>query len=537
MNKGDSSTPNVKVGFDKSKFCFEYLLNCFLLRSSTSSTGSRWHLPRPGKMKWTPLPYEECRYTFQIIFIFIMNIFITMKSLKVAVAVVLSLGLLSAFIQLTDKDKPVPVPASPQRVGNPDKGYDYLINGDYIRSGIPYQTFLMGAGKSRTNYLQREGLNEKIPYEYTAVKAYNGKVVVAPNCLQCHAQAFEGKLYMGLGNTFIDFSNPEKLSVKKLQSLENVLKTVAPQQYTAAATFIHVTKTVGPYLTSQVQGVNMAGRLAAVLAAHRDPVTLAWKDQPLLPIPEVAIPTDTPPWWLLKKKNAMFYNGYGRGDFGRFLMASNLLTVNDTAESRSVDEHMPDLLAYLYSIEPPPYTRPINEELAATGKVIFNKSCSSCHGKYGEEESYPNLLIPQSIIRTDSLLYQSNYSNPQFVNWFNKSWFTSGDHPARLEAFKGYMAPPLDGIWITAPYLHNGSVPTLEALLNSRLRPRYWSRDFKNPIYDYEAIGWKFAEQPHGNTPGTYNTDLPGYGNYGHYFGDKLSDAERKAVIEYLKTL
>ncbi|HEY6956285.1 MAG TPA: hypothetical protein VI385_13630, partial [Flavisolibacter sp.] len=99
------------------------------------------------------------------------------------------------------------------------------------------------------------------------------------------------------------------------------------------------------------------------------------------------------------------------------------------------------------------------------------------------------------------------------------------------------IAPPLDGIWITAPYLHNGSVPTLEALLNSKLRPKYWSRNFDKPEYDYANPGWKFkVEEGPGNTS-VYNTTLAGYGNYGHYFGDKLSDEERKAVIEYLKTL
>jgi hypothetical protein len=50
-------------------------------------------------------------------------------------------------------------------------------------------------------------------------------------------------------------------------------------------------------------------------------------------------------------------------------------------------------------------------------------------------------------------------------------------------------------------------------------------------------VGWEFKPElaPGGNT--IYNTTLKGYGNYGHYFGDKLSDAERKAVLEYLKTL
>jgi hypothetical protein len=125
---------------------------------------------------------------------------------------------------------------------------------------------------------------------------------------------------------------------------------------------------------------------------------------------------------------------------------------------------------------------------------------------------------------------------PKFVDWFNKSWFTQGENPASLVPYKGYIAPPLDGVWITAPYLHNGSVPTLEGVLNSDARPTYWTRNFDKPEYDYNKVGWKYetAEQP---TKGAYNTTMPGYGNYGHYFGDKLNDNERKAVIEYLKTL
>jgi hypothetical protein len=105
-----------------------------------------------------------------------------------------------------------------------------------------------------------------------------------------------------------------------------------------------------------------------------------------------------------------------------------------------------------------------------------------------------------------------------------------------LEPFNGYIAPPLDGIWITAPFLHNGSVPTLEALLNSALRPTYWSRDFDNPETDYEKVGWKYKKHDLAEK-GVYNTLLPGYGNYGHYFGDKLTGPERKALLEYLKTL
>jgi mono/diheme cytochrome c family protein len=460
-----------------------------------------------------------------------------MKVLKTISALILTITVLSSFFyKSTGGDKPVPVPPSPQRVGDAQKGKDYLVTGDYVRSGLPLGLFLMAGEKGSTGYLPRTGANEKLPYQYTAVTAPNGKVLVAPNCLQCHARVFEGELYIGLGNTAIDFTDTRKLNPKKLRSLSRFLKTTAPKNWEAAAPFLTVTEAISPYLKAEAPGVNMADRLAAVLAAHRDPQTFAWLDTPQLDIPAEAIPTDTPPWWLLKKKNAMFYNGFGRGDFGRFLMASNLLTVNDTTESAEVDRHMPDLLAYLYTIEPPKYPKAIDSGKAAAGKTVFQRACASCHGTYGESETYPNLLIPQSIIKTDSALYQSNYSNPQFVAWFNKSWFTTGDHPAQLQPFTGYMAPPLDGIWITAPYLHNGSVPTLEALLNSALRPRMWSRDFNKEVYDYEKVGWEYtAHETDGS--GIYNTGKKGYGAYGHYFGDKLTGAERDAVLEYLKTL
>ena len=135
------------------------------------------------------------------------------------------------------------------------------------------------------------------------------------------------------------------------------------------------------------------------------------------------------------------------------------------------------------------------------------------------------------------MLYQSNQQAQQFIDWFNKSWFAQGDKPARLAASNGYVAPPLDGVWVTAPYLHNGSVPTIEGVLNSSIRPTYWSRDFENPDYDYSALGWKYDSTRSQGNKKVYNTTLPGYGNYGHYFGDKLSIEERRSVIEYLKTL
>jgi mono/diheme cytochrome c family protein len=438
---------------------------------------------------------------------------------------------------ISGKEEPVPIPSSPQRSGDAVEGYRYLVTGDYIKSGIPYDYFLLGFGKTEANLLHRDSLNAQVNHAYTAVKAANGEVIVAPNCLQCHAQVFDGRLYVGLGNSMIDFTDRKKLNARGAVVAEKMLAKGDQRKFEAAEPFIRSMKAIGDELYTEVRGVNSADRLADLLVAHRDPQTLRWSDRPVMDVSGQVVPTDTPPWWLLKKKHAMFYNGFGRGDFGRFLMASNLLTVSDSSEAREVDGHFNDVLAYIYSIQPPRYPRPVNAALARKGGVLYVQYCAKCHGHNGDGGDYPNLLIPASLIGTDSLLYKSNFQSPQFIAWFNKSWFAQGDHPARLEPFDGYIAPPLDGIWITAPYLHNGSVPTLEGVLNSKARPAYWSRDFDNPQYDYVRVGWKYAEEAGPRGSAVYNTTLPGYGNYGHTYGDALSTQQRKALIEYLKTL
>lgn len=426
---------------------------------------------------------------------------------------------------------------SEQRTGDKQKGFDYLINGDYLKSGLGYKYYLLLNGKDRKNFLGRSGKAANVAYNFNLIKTARTTNLVVPNCLQCHGQVFDGKLVIGLGNTFLDFSKQRKTNDVKGKIARHIMQLISPNQYESSKVLVRSFSTIAPYLKTETQGVNAADRLAILLVAHRNPSTLEWSDKNLLDIPAEVIPTDVPAWWLLKKKNAMFYNGFGRGDFGKFLMLSSLLTVSDSSEAAETFTHFGDVLAYLTSINPPAYPMPVNEVLASRGKAVFNDGCSKCHGTYGEKVTYPNLLIPAKIIKTDSLLFKANYQNPQFIQWFNKSWYANGNHPARLQPFNGYIAPPLDGIWVTAPYLHNGSVPTLATLLNSKERPRYWQRDFKKPAYDYENIGWKYEAKTNVNSTQVYNTDKPGYSNSGHTFGDRLSNDDRKAVIEYLKTL
>jgi mono/diheme cytochrome c family protein len=431
--------------------------------------------------------------------------------------------------------KPVAIPPNPQRPGNADTGYAYLVNGNYLKSGIPASLAKKFGFTDTSNLLRRSGDNAALPYDYTTIYAPNGVKVVAPNCLYCHAQKWGDSVVVGMGNSLSDYSMPTEGSLLLANAFFNA--TASREEKAAAANLLRAGKATAPFLVTASKGVNIADRLTAVLAAHRNPASFVWQPKPQLSIPQQVVPTDVPAWWLLKKKHAMFYSGFGRGNFARFLMAANLLTVTDTAEAAEVLTHFNDVLAYLYSLKPPRYPHAINQQLAAQGEAIFNNNCSKCHGTYGANGSYPNLLVPTHIVQTDSTLVQSNFSSPQFLDWFRKSWFAMGPEPAALVPFNGYIAPPLDGVWCTAPYLHNASVPNLETLLNSAARPKFWARNFEKPNYDYQQLGWHYTQSDRQYTRSTYNTTLPGYGNGGHRFGDKLTPAERKAVIEYLKTL
>ena len=97
--------------------------------------------------------------------------------------------------------------------------------------------------------------------------------------MQCHAQVFDGKLIIGLGNSTIDFTQGQKLDPKNAEAAEKLLKNLDPKKYEAAEPFLRVVKGIGDQLHTQVRGVNTADRLAALLASHRDPKTFRWSDR------------------------------------------------------------------------------------------------------------------------------------------------------------------------------------------------------------------------------------------------------------------
>ena len=100
----------------------------------------------------------------------------------------------------------------------------------------------------------------------------------------------------------------------------------------------------------------------------------------------------------------------------------------------------------------------------------------------------------------------------------------------------GYINPPLDGCWLRAPYLHNGSVPSLAALL---LPPAQRPRFFYRGRNTYDPINMGFESSESDTEPGLfrYDTSRRGNGNQGHTYGTDLPALEKAALLEYLKTL
>lgn len=439
------------------------------------------------------------------------------------------------------KAEPGPVEATDQRPGDPAAGYDTLVNGGYMSCGIPYSAWRRATqpSESMPTLPNRSAPNSGMPYYLNRHENEQGVEIVSPNCLFCHGSEFNEELIIGLGNETRDFTDDPREFVDAVGSyVSGESETAAWQEWAEVIT------TMAPYMMTETVGVNPAPNVTLILMAHRHPETLEWYEKPRIePPPERPLPVSVPPWWRMSKKNAMFYNAMGRGDHARFMMMKSLVCTDSVEEAEAIDAKFADVRAYIASLEAPDYPFDIDEELADRGRMIFEERCASCHGTYGNEDNYPNLVIDLETVGTDpAYARQAHGESDRFMRWFNQSWYgeISQARPA-----PGYIAPPLDGIWATAPFLHNGSVPTLRALLDSSERPAYWLHPSGSPRFDEEAVGWKYREPDHGKNGATdekqrkriYDTTLPGHSNAGHTFGDPLDDAQRQALLEYLKSL
>ncbi len=186
---------------------------------------------------------------------------------------------------------------------------------------------------------------------------------------------------------------------------------------------------------------------------------------------------------------------------------------------------------WIDEFQPPQYPRPVDLSLAKEGGNLFVAHCANCHATEGDKTGGVTNI---ETLKTDA--NRLNSFSPELVRSMNtlgkgRSWeFKS------FSKTNGYANGPLDGIWLRAPYLHNGSVPTLWHLLNPGERPAVFYRG--SNLMDWNKVGFVWDErQEDEKLYSVFNTSLPGNGNSGHEYGSELSHAEKQALIEYLKTL
>jgi hypothetical protein len=112
-------------------------------------------------------------------------------------------------------------------------------------------------------------------------------------------------------------------------------------------------------------------------------------------------------------------------------------------------------------------------------------------------------------------------------------------YPWRLSHFRktgGYANAPLDGVWLRSPYLHNGSVPTLRALLSPvEERPKQFYRAYD--VFDFDGVGYVSSGPEAEKLGWRYDTTVRGNSNAGHLYGVNMTPEEKADLLEYLKTL
>ena len=389
-------------------------------------------------------------------------------------------------------------PDAPEPVDDPD-GYAARFRAHYGLAEAPFT-------------------NDGLPMGLRHASSFDGlKVGLQIDCLACHGGSIGGTSYVGLGNTQLD-----------LESLLGEMQR-ADGGFPPLSTF----------KLNTARGTNNAGQIAIVLLSLRNP-DLSRRPFPLFSgasLPEL----DTPAWWLLKKKRTKYYDGRTPADATRANMQF-LLGDLSRAQFEALEPTFEDIDAYLRSLEPPSYPFPIDAERSERGELVFLETCARCHGTYGEDWTYPNRIVPLDEIGTDRA--RAEGLTDRYIAHYNASWFAE---KAQVGPLRGYQAPPLDGLWATAPYFHNGSVPTLAHVLNSPERPDRFLRPPSTSLdyYDNENVGWRSetisdpppADFPESDRKRIYDASRWGLGNGGHTFGDGLTEAERTDLIEYLKTL
>ena len=344
------------------------------------------------------------------------------------------------------------------------------------------------------------------------------------NCLACHAGKVAGKVIPWLPNSHF--------------ALQSLTEDVRLTKLTLLKKLGHLDLASLKLPLGTTHGTTNSVVFGVVLGNLRDNDMNVDRSRP--EPSQIHHDMDAPPLWNVRRKRSLYADGFAPKNH-RVLMQFMLLPKNDRDTLISWEDDFKDIQAWIESLRPPKYPFAIDTELAEQGRAVFNTNCSRCHGTYGTDEKYEQVLVPLEEVGTDPVRLKA--LNRQHREWMRDGWMSRyGQDEVDVDP-DGYVAPPLDGIWASAPYFHNGSVPTLWHVLNSAKRPVVWKRTENG--YDQQRVGLEVAEfdalpdeaKSNYARRSHFDTTKAGKSAAGHTFPDSLSESEKRSLLEYLKTL
>jgi len=262
------------------------------------------------------------------------------------------------------------------------------------------------------------------------------------------------------------------------------------------------------------------------------------------------IPLEGPPGWAKVPDVASFpyrdtfsYDGSGYGSPQALVLEASFV-FGTRPEWYAAHPHIAtSMYLYLHSFHRElHYPRPIDEALAAKGHDRFDATCAKCHGTYvswnGETRAlYRERIVPLAMGGTDPA--RADAVSPAFVDAANGFPLTHGLTQVRRTG--GYVPPVLIDVWARGLFGHAGQWPSLEVLATApEKRPRRFIVDTEGK-YDLDRVGVRYevqaGERPLKAGEYVYDGGAPGLDVGGHPFLASLPVEERRAVVEYLKTL
>ena len=248
------------------------------------------------------------------------------------------------------------------------------------------------------------------------------------------------------------------------------------------------------------------------------------------PIDDTIGNSDMTPLWSLGLRDGKALHWDGLNPSLKEVLISS--AIGNGASARSVDlASLARVGAWLRDLQPPPFPFPIDQTLTGRGSTVFAAECASCHAADGPRMGS---VIPLAEVGTDA--HRLDTWTSSAATAFNA---VGAGYPWRFTSFRktnGYVAAPLVGTWLNAPYLHNGSVPTLAALLEpvERRLVRFYRGD---DVYDAARVGFMSDGAGAEQRGELFDTALPGNSNAGHLYGTGLPAESKRALLEFMKTL